>query len=435
MRKRDNKRILIVDDDPGVRQAIADSLFSTLPENKIINKAAELFGQPAQAIDRPEIDPPQYELTKVPNGSDGVIQVKMSLDRNTPFAMAFIDMQMPGLNGAQTAKKIWAIDPRIKIVIVTAFSEYSVEDIVQTVGREDLIYLRKPFTAEEIRQLARSLTRQWNMEQERRALSKALKLTREQEIATAARIQQALLIEPAPNHLSSIQTATLTIASKQVDGDFFDFFTINDSCIDLVVGDVMGKGVPAALLGAAAKNRFLRTFNRLMLSQGCSLVPEPEEVVAEVQKAMIHHLESLESFITLCYARIDTAGRIVQYVDCGHTRTIHYHYTDGSCDLLEGVNMPLGFPEISPFQQIHFTFEPGDVFFFYSDGLTEAANAGGELLGEERLVNLVRQNGHVSDCRQLIDIIKDSVITFSGSKTFQDDFTCVALKIQTEEQH
>ncbi len=429
MRKTDNNRVLIIDDDPGVREAIAESLAAVTHGGEVIGKAAALFGETVRIADDPETGRPHHAVITAHNGTEGIALVKASLDRNEPFAMAFVDMKMPGLDGAQTTRQIWMLDPRIRIVIVTAFSEYSVEDIVRSVGRDDLIYLRKPFSSEEVRQLARALTRQWNMEQERRALAAALAQSREQEIAAAARIQETLLLEPTPDDLNGIQAATLTIASKQVDGDFFSFFRINSRCLDLVVGDVMGKGIPAALLGAAAKNCFLRTFNSLMLSQGCSAIPEPQELVAAVQRAMICQLETLESFITLCYARIDATGRLVKYVDCGHTRTIHYRWVDDRCDLIKGVNMPLGFPEAAPFEQADVPIEQGDLLFFYSDGLTEAVNSAGELFGEERLVRIIEKHARVSGCRQLIHTVKETVMAFSGRKTFCDDFTCVALKI------
>ena len=92
------------------------------------------------------------------------------MTREEPFAVAFIDMKMPGIDGATTAKKIWELDPEIKIVIVTAFGECSPDDIVTIVGRDDLFYLNKPFNQGEIKQFTRALLEQWNLAAEREKL-------------------------------------------------------------------------------------------------------------------------------------------------------------------------------------------------------------------------------------------------------------------------
>ena len=90
--------------------------------------------------------------------------------------------------------------------------------------------------------------------------------------------------------------------------------------------------------------------------------------------------------------------------------------------------MPLGFPEIEPFKQISVPFKPGDLFFFYSDGITEARTPQGNMYGEERLVDFLQKNAGINT-RDLIDGLKDDVVAFSKSDTFDDDFTCVAVKI------
>ena len=121
-------------------------------------------------------------------------------------------------------------------------------------------------------------------------------------------------------------------------------------------------------------------------------IPEPENIVSAVQAGMIQQFEDLETFVTLCYARFDLSQKMIRFVDCGHTRTIHFHKETNTCRLLEGVNMPLGFPEKEAFTQISVPFKPGDLFIFYSDGLTEAKNAQAEMYGEQRLVDFVQQH-------------------------------------------
>lgn len=163
----ENNRILIVDDDPGVRDSYKEIL-CPVPKEDVLSKGASLFYGPIQ--DTVSIARKQYDLTSAERGGEGVEAVEKAVKQNVPFAAAFIDMKMPGIDGAETSKRIWAIDPRIKIIIVTAYSQYTPDDIIRVTGRDDIFYLRKPFNPEEIRQFARALTNEWNLERERERL-------------------------------------------------------------------------------------------------------------------------------------------------------------------------------------------------------------------------------------------------------------------------
>jgi sigma-B regulation protein RsbU (phosphoserine phosphatase) len=420
-----NRSILIVDDDPGVRDSY-DQILAPKPVSDIMTKGRDLFA--AQDEDTGASPNLQYDITLTDCGEAGVSAVQEAVSRQSHFAAAFIDMMMPGIDGAETARQIWHIDPDIKIVIVTAYSDYTPDDIVNLVGREDLFYMRKPFNPAEIRQFARALTNQWELEREKQMLSAALARAHEQEINTAAKIQRALLLGQAPKNIQGIQVHQKTIASQKVDGDFIDFTRLNHTTLDIVVGDVMGKGLPAALVGAALKSRLPRAFNELMQADGTAEIPEPEDVVSAVHAGMIQQLEDLETFVTLSYARFDLSQNMIRFVDCGHTRTIHFQKETNTCRLLEGVNMPLGFPEKEAFTQISVPFKPGDLFIFYSDGLTEAKNTQAEMYGEQRLVDFVQQHAG-ADLEDLIQNIWQDVVGFAQSDIFGDDFTCVGVSI------
>jgi len=168
----ENNRILIVEDDSLIREIYQDSLLSPRKTN-ILSKGASLFGEDAPEAESGVEKP--YELTLAERGEKGVQEVEEAVRRNCPFVAALIDMKMPGIDGAETAKRIWKIDPRIKIVIVTAFHEYTPDEIIRITGREDIFYLRKPFNPEEIRQFARVLTSQWALERENESLTAKLR--------------------------------------------------------------------------------------------------------------------------------------------------------------------------------------------------------------------------------------------------------------------
>ena len=137
-----------------------------------------------------------------------------------------------------------------------------------------------------------------------------------------------------------------------------------DECLDVIVGDVMGKGIPAALLGAATKSHFLRALSDLMVLSKEGKLPEPKEIVMLAHAELVRHLIDLDSFVTLCYARLDMNRRSLDLVDCGHTGIVHLHGKTGLCEMLHGDNLPLGVREGEIYDQISVPFEPGDLLLF-----------------------------------------------------------------------
>ncbi|MEA2059101.1 MAG: response regulator [Thermodesulfobacteriota bacterium] len=169
----ENKKILIIDDDEGIRDTYRE-IFTPEQQSDVLSEGRALFESVEKDDGKPHGKEQLYETILVENGNQGIEEVKTAMKKNTPFAVAFIDMKMPRLNGAQTSRQIWEIDPDIKIVIVTAYSEHSPDDIIKETGRDDIFYLRKPFNEEEIFQLARALADEWNLERKRDRLETAL---------------------------------------------------------------------------------------------------------------------------------------------------------------------------------------------------------------------------------------------------------------------
>jgi CheY-like chemotaxis protein len=137
-----NSRILVVDDDAGVRDSYRQTL-TAAPASGIITKGAALFEE--KAPDRGTPPENQYDVILTDCGENGIKAIEAAIEEQMPFAVAFVDMVMPGMDGAETAREIWRLDSRIKIVIVTAYSDDTPDDIVRKVKRQDLFYLRKPF--------------------------------------------------------------------------------------------------------------------------------------------------------------------------------------------------------------------------------------------------------------------------------------------------
>ncbi len=187
-----------------------------------------------------------------------------------------------------------------------------------------------------------------------------------QEVQIGSDIQQILLLGQPPEDFPDLEVAALTIPSQRIDGDFYEFVKHHERCLDVIVGDVMGKGIPAALLGAATKSHFLRAIGRLVSDSAPGKLAEPTGIVSAVAAAVTKQLIDLESFVTLCYARIDLEKYQLDLVDCGHTRTIHFNRELGTCVFLRGNNLPLGVLEGETYSQISVPLQPGDVLLFYS---------------------------------------------------------------------
>lgn len=172
----ENNRVLVIDDDVSLRETYL-GIFTPKDESDELARSKSLFDE--EGI--PEKTAPAfvYTISLAESGTKGIEKVSAAQKNGEPFSVAFIDMNMPGLNGAQTSQKIWEIDPDIKIVIVTAYSEYAPEDIIAVTGRDDLFYLRKPFNHDEILQFARALTNEWNLERKREALETELRQANE----------------------------------------------------------------------------------------------------------------------------------------------------------------------------------------------------------------------------------------------------------------
>jgi sigma-B regulation protein RsbU (phosphoserine phosphatase) len=264
------------------------------------------------------------------------------------------------------------------------------------------------------------------------AVTAELEQAREREAEVGFKIQETLLLDQPPVDVRGLRVAGLTIPSQRIDGDFYIFFKHRDQCLDVILGDVMGKGVPAALVGAATKSHFLKALSHLIAFSETGKLPEPKEIVMLSHAKLVRQLIDLESFVTLSYARLDANRRRLDLVDCGHTGIVHVHGRSGICEVLHGNNLPLGVREGEAYEQISVPFEPGDLFFFYSDGITEARNPAGELFGPDRLGEHIRANLQLEPA-EFIEAIRKAVFAFSATDRLTDDLTSVVVRVESRE--
>ena len=186
--------------------------------------------------------------------------------------LVLMDVLMPEIDGIEACRRIKASGQfsDVPIIMITAQTEMEYLQSAFDAGAID--YITKPVNKVELlARVSSALTLKREMDQ-RKAREKEI-------IDIGSEIQQTLLQGQPPQDLPGIGVAAFTMQSLRIGGDFYDFFKHNDHCLDVIIGDVMGKGIPAALMGAAIKNRFVRAINHLIAKEGIGRIPEPEEIV------------------------------------------------------------------------------------------------------------------------------------------------------------
>ncbi len=283
---------------------------------------------------------------------------------------------------------------------------------------------------EEIRQLNADLEdRVARRTAQLEAANAQIEQARERESEVGFRIQQTLLLDPPPRDISGLQVAALTVPSQRIAGDFYIFIKHQDQSLDVIVGDVMGKGIPAALLGAATKTQFLKALSSLLDRSKGREIPQPKEIVMLAHAAIVSDLIGLESFVTLSYVRLNPSRRRLDLVDCGHTGILRVRGQTGALEVLHGDNLPLGVREDEVYEQISIPLQSDDLLLLFSDGITEARNPARQIYGSERLEQCVRNNRSLAP-DALVEAIRRAVISFSESDHLADDLTGVAIRVQ-----
>jgi CheY-like chemotaxis protein len=154
------RRILVIDDNSAIHEDFRKILGSgPAAAGGLDEIEAILFGEPPPSVPRP-----RFDVDFASQGAEGVERVAQARTQNRPYALAFIDMRMPpGLDGIETTLRLWEVDPAVQVVICTAYSDHSWEDILARLGQtERLFILKKPFDNIEVLQLAGALTHRWH---------------------------------------------------------------------------------------------------------------------------------------------------------------------------------------------------------------------------------------------------------------------------------
>lgn len=363
------------------------------------------------------------------------------------IAVIICDQRMPEISGLEILQRAQELQPEAIRIALTGNNER--ETVIKAINIGQVSqFISKPWEEIVLRQIVGECLQKYRLFQENKnlhlkVLSQNAELERANqtlryEMLLGARIHEELLLGKVPRDIEGLSIAAATLPSKEVDGDFFDFYHPLPHIVDMVIGDVMGKGIPAALVGTAVKTQLLRFAVPLNHMKYCDKntfwqddLFTPEEVLTRTHAEIAPQLIELEFFVSLFYGRFDLRKKHFCFVDCGSTKPMHFRVQDQSVRFLKGCDFPLGMVRENDYHEFSTPFEDGDLFIFYSDGVTESRSPEGELFGTERLASLVQEHGH-KNAEELLQIIQENVLSFAQKSRFDDDLTLLVVQIQKD---
>lgn len=253
----------------------------------------------------------------------------------------------------------------------------------------------------------------------------------EKEILLGALIQHSLL--GGFNTLEFMGSLLFggSVPSREVGGDFYDAYSPATGRLDLILGDVMGKGVPAALLGASIRTRLYRSLFELYrdLQMGRSAFPPSvPDILSALDDSLRSELLEMHQFATLIFARTDMNSMRLDYSDCGHTAFCLIEASSGTIWNIKGANMPLGFSDCrQDYREYSLPLQAADMLVFYSDGLSDVTDEQGTAFGNRGIEQVLSQNHLADPVHAGKSMLRSAVLHAGGSPS--DDITIAVLKV------
>src|SRR3984893_1596299 len=238
----------------------------------------------------------------------------------------------------------------------------------------------------------------------------------ERDLAMARQLQFRLLPPTLPK-LENLDIAAKFVPARAIGGDLYDFVGYSMSRTAIVIGDVSGKGAPAAIYAALVSG---------ILRSHAPIEPGPAEMLSAVNFSLGQRpIES--QFVSLIYAVWDDRNRTLQVANSGLPRPIYAH--DGKIEIIEATGLPLGLFDDAEYDEFRFQAQPGDMFVFFSDGILDASNKAEELFGRERVGQIVAANPNAS-ADEVVKLIFEAVAEHASGEEAFDDQTVVAIRVK-----
>lgn len=381
-------KILVVDDEPDL-------------ESLILQKF------------RSKIKAKEYEFQFAQNGAEALEKIA----NDCTIDLILTDINMPVMDGLTLLSKINDLNNKLlKSVIVSAYGD--MENIRTAMNRGAYDFITKPIDLKDLEiTIEKSLTEIELYKQALVSHNKLVALQQELDIATV--IQTSILpktFPPFPDRKEFDIYAKMTPA-KEVGGDLYDFFMIDKYRLGVVVGDVSGKGIAAALLMAVCKTLLKATAYKGMPA---------DNILSEVNNVLVDESPP-NMFITVFYGVLDTRSGAFEYSNGGHNSP-YLLSKDGSVKQIpDAGGLLIGAMKDAEYQSNVIMIQPGESLVFYTDGVTEAFNKNNEEYKEARLEKVLENNTSLVTKDIVQKVFKD-VEVFANGVEQSDDITCLALK-------
>jgi len=249
--------------------------------------------------------------------------------------------------------------------------------------------------------------------------SEAEKIRIENDLKLARKIQQGLLPKCLPD-IKRLDISGEMIPAMQVGGDYYDVIPVSDSKLFIVVGDVSGKGLPASLY---------MTKLQTMVQLSCIDGRTPKEILIDVNKRIYSSIER-NSFITMTLALFDMDKMSVRFCRAGHMPILTAN--NGTVDIYKSQGLGIGLEQGIIFEstliELEINLIPGQIYAFYSDGITEAMNEKDEMFGEDKLTEILKGKSNTRST-EVMNRVWNEVKQFRGSAHPNDDMTMVIVKV------
>jgi sigma-B regulation protein RsbU (phosphoserine phosphatase) len=362
---------------------------------------------------RKKIHNDDYEFFFAENGREAIDLLNVTDD----ISLILSDINMPKMDGLTLLHELQEIeDLLLKTVIVSAYGD--MENIRTAMNRGAFDFVTKPIDFTDLETtIERGLKEIGYMKENQK--HKTLLNAVQQDLDTAARIQQKILPQdfPAFPNRKEFQVYAEMHTAKEVGGDFYDFFFIDDTHLGFVIGDVSGKGIPASIYMAVS---------RTMLKAIASQVHDPAECLSTVNTMLIPESD-LTTFVTVFYGVLNTETGLIQYCNGGHNLPYHVKEDGSSVQVENTGGLLLGKIEPIEYQTKELQLEPGEKIILYTDGLTEAMNEKEEMYEEERLEEYLKNHPGYRDDKLLRGLIVDA-LKFINKAEQSDDITLLVLE-------
>ncbi len=385
---RHTRKILVVDDEPDLQMLMLQKF-----RNKVKNK--------------------EYEFVFAEDGKEAL----ETIQEHSDLSLILCDINMPRMDGLTLLNELRALNRTdLKTVMVSAYGD--MENIRTAMNRGAYDFVTKPIdfkdmetTIEKSFRDIEQILKSKDLEEQLEALNYDLDM--------AARIQQQILhqdfpVFPDDNRFDIFASM---MAAKHVGGDFYDFFKFDEDHLAFFIGDVAGKGMPAAIYMAVC---------RTMLKAIGSEVADPAECMTKVNNMLIPESD-ITTFVTVFYGIMNVKTGELKFCNGGHN--IPYLITvDGKVEALPDVGgLLLGKFENAGYEAGTVNLKPGETLVTFTDGITEAENEEEEYFDEERVIHYLEKNASKKLDSQVKGLFLE-VMKFAGSATQSDDITVLSVR-------